>query len=161
MRTLNSKARGVDSIAEGHALRWTKQLALRGRARFYDENGVCDKQRLVVGSDLKRFMASAAMLFPGAKITTVGDVSGSTWTTRILALLSNTKDRTLTTNALSKLVRKPWRSISRNVLTPDFLSSLTALGWTYVSLKGRPGSRFERVPQGQSEGVLSTYMGAA
>ena len=47
MRTLNSQARGVDSIADGHALRWTKQLALRGRARAYDENGVCGKQRLV------------------------------------------------------------------------------------------------------------------
>ena len=43
MSTLNSKARGVDSIAVGDALRWTKQLALRGRARTYDENGVCGK----------------------------------------------------------------------------------------------------------------------
>ena len=33
MRTLNSKARGVDLIAEGHALRYTKQMALRGNAR--------------------------------------------------------------------------------------------------------------------------------
>jgi hypothetical protein len=63
MRTLNSKAEGVDSIADGHALRWTKQLALRGRARLYDENCVCGKQRLVVGSDLKRFMLNASKLF--------------------------------------------------------------------------------------------------
>ena len=48
MRNLNSKADGVDLVADGHALRWTKQLALRGRARFYDANGVCSKQRLVV-----------------------------------------------------------------------------------------------------------------
>jgi hypothetical protein len=58
MSTLNSKAPGVDVIADGHALRWTKQLALRGRARFYDETGMCGKQRLVVGSDLKKFMAN-------------------------------------------------------------------------------------------------------
>ena len=49
MTTLSSKAHGVDIIAEGHRLRWTKQLALRGRARSYDEHGMCGKQRLVVG----------------------------------------------------------------------------------------------------------------
>jgi len=36
MSTMNSKAPGVDIYAEGNKLRWTKQLALRGRARTYD-----------------------------------------------------------------------------------------------------------------------------
>ena len=40
MTTVNSKAKGVDAIAEGHRLRHTKQLALRGRGRCYDEKGV-------------------------------------------------------------------------------------------------------------------------
>ena len=70
MTTLNSKARGVDRIADGHRLRWTKQLALRGRGRSYDEHGNCGKQRLVVSSDLKGFMSSAHILFPGAKFAT-------------------------------------------------------------------------------------------
>ena len=47
MRTLNTKSHGVDLIGEGHILRWTKQLALRGRGRFYDEQGNCGHQRLV------------------------------------------------------------------------------------------------------------------
>src|SRR6516164_3720648 len=64
MKTLNSKAKGVDLIGEGHRLRWTKQLALRGRGRTYDQHGLCGKQRLVISSDLKSFMANAARLFP-------------------------------------------------------------------------------------------------
>ena len=161
MSTLNSKARGVDSIADGHALRWTKQLALRGRARVYDENGVCGKQRLVVGSDLKRFMTSAPTLFPGAQIRTVEDCSdGATWITRTLELLSKTQDRVLPTKALSQHIGKPWRTMSRDVLTPEFMSNLTALGWCYVPLKGRAGARFERIPLIKPQGVLSSIAAA-
>jgi hypothetical protein len=161
MRTLNSKARGVDSIADGHALRWTKQLALRGRARVYDENGVCGKQRLVVGSDLKRFMTSAPTLFPGAQIRTVdGCLDGATSITRTLELLTKTQDRVLPTKALSQHIGKPWRTMSRDVLTPEFMSNLTALGWCYVPLKGRAGAHFERIPLIKPQGVLSSIAAA-
>jgi hypothetical protein len=146
MRTLHSKAYGVDSIAEGHNHRWTKQLALRGKARFYDDNGVCGKQRLVVGSDLRRFMASAPKLFPGAKIRTIGaPTDNTTLATKIIKLLNYTTKRVLTTKVLSKLIERPWRSISRNIMTPKFRSNLDALGWRYVSHRGKLGSRFERV----------------
>ena len=156
MRTLNSKARGVDSIADGHALRWTKQLALRGRARVYDQNGVCGNQRLVVGSDLKRFMTSAPTLFPGAQIRTVeGCLDGATWITRTLELLSKTQDRVLPTKVLSRHIGKPWRAVSRNVLTEEFMSNLTALGWRYVPLKGRGGAQFGRIPLIHPQGVRS------
>jgi hypothetical protein len=146
MRTLNSKARGVDLIADGHVVRWTKQLALRGRARSYDENGACGKQRLVVGSDLKRLVANAEKLFPGARIRTVGNHSdNTTLDTKILELLNKTPEQVLSTRDLSKLISKPWRSVSRNVLTEEFLGVLSVIGWRYVSLKGPGGSRFERI----------------
>jgi hypothetical protein len=156
MRTLNSKAKGVDTIADGHALRWMKQLALRGSARIYDENGVCGKQRLVVGSDLKRFMLNASKLFPGAKITTVGDLSqSSTWIARILEVLNDTKEPVLTTKSLTKIVEKSWRDLSSNVLTPEFQTALTALGWRYVVHRGRLGARFERIAPAQDQGALA------
>jgi hypothetical protein len=44
MTTLNSKASGVDRISDGHRLRWTKQLALRGRGRSYDERRNCGRE---------------------------------------------------------------------------------------------------------------------
>lgn len=147
MTTLNSKASGVDRIADGHRLRWTKQLALRGRGRSYDEHGNCGKQRLVISSDLKSFMSSAHILFPGAKITTAGEYSeGSTWTHKVIEILNKPEmGEVVNTKQLSKLLRRPWRSVSSNVLTPEFESALVSMGWRYVTGKGRNGSRFERV----------------
>ncbi|HUI14060.1 MAG TPA: hypothetical protein VL048_11400 [Xanthobacteraceae bacterium] len=148
MKNLNSKAHGVDLIADGHALRWTKQLALRGRARFYDANGVCSKQRLVVGSDLQRFMANASKLFPGATIRTVGNHGDdTTWKSRVLVALNNAKAPVVTTRELTRVMKRQWREVSRNVVTPEFLSVITDLGWRYVSKKGRGGCRFERISQ--------------
>jgi hypothetical protein len=159
MSTLNSRAQGVDSIADGYALRWTKQLALRGRARLYDENGVCGKQRLVVGSDLTRFMANVHKLFPGAKVRTVGNHdNNATLATKILTLLSSTKEGVLSTKVLSKHLGKPWKDISSNVLTPEFLSSLVGLGWRYVSKKGRGGSRFEHTATDQTQAALTASL---
>ena len=134
MKNLNSKADGVDLIADGHALRWTKQLALRGRARFYDANGVCGKQRLVVGSDLQRFMTHASTLFPGATIRTVGDHGGNaTWNARVLVALNGSQASTVTTKDLTRIIKRQWREVSRNVVTPEFLRIIADMGWRYVS----------------------------
>lgn len=158
MKSLNSKADGVDLIADGHTLRWTKQLALRGRARSYDENGVCGKQRLVVGSDLQRFMANASKLFPGATIRTVGNHGDDTpWKSRVLVALSSSRAPVVTTRELTRVIKRQWREVSRNVVTPEFLSVITDLGWRYVSKKGRGGSRFERIAR--ADGGRSVAIG--
>jgi len=153
MKTLNSKAKGVDLIGEGHRLRWTKQLALRGRGRTYDQHGLCGKQRLVISSDLKSFMANAARLFPGANIRTAGVYAKSTRVALLIQILSRPDLPTkLTTKDISRLMEAetgkgvPWRTVSSNVLTPDFGRALEAIGWRYVPGKGRGGSHFERIP---------------
>ena len=153
MSTLNSKARGVDIIAEGHRLRWTKQLALRGNGRSYDEHGMCGKQRLVVSNDLKTFMSNAGRLFPGASITTAGDfIEGTTMTDVVIKVLSDAQlPNTVTTKQIGKLIRKPWRSVSSNVLTPELKKAIATLGWHYVPGKGRAGSRFERTLTDQAQ----------
>jgi hypothetical protein len=164
MRSLNSKAVGVDNIADGQTLRWTKQLALRGKARRYDENGVCGKQRLVVGSDLKRFMLNADKLFPGATIKIVGDVAESnTLADRILVLLNKTVERFVSVKEITTLIGKPWRGVSHDVLSPFFRRRIEVLGWRYVPVKGKVGkgklgTRFERIVLNQADGVLSAYL---
>jgi hypothetical protein len=162
--SLHSKACGVDMLHEGHVLGWTKQMAVRGRARQYDENGVCGKQRLVVGCDLKRFMLNADRLFPGAKIITVGSVGDNTTiANRILELLTKTAQQVLSVKEIEKLIGKPWRQISSDVLTPFFRKHIGALGWKYEPVKGKvgrgkQGTRFERIAPMVHEGVLSAYM---
>jgi hypothetical protein len=151
MKTLNSKAHGWTIIEEGHRLRWTKQMALRGKGRTYDQHGMCGKQRLVVSSDLKNFVANAFKLFPGATITTAGVYTKTTQVGLVIEILSSHDLPTkLTTRDITRLMeaktgkRLPWRAVSSNVLTVDFGRALEAVGWRYGSGRGRGGSRFER-----------------
>ena len=63
MKVLNSRARAVDTLQEGDLLRWTKQMALRGRGRSYDEHGVCGHQKLVCSGDLNGFSLTLISYF--------------------------------------------------------------------------------------------------
>ena len=154
MKTVNSKAEAVDLIGDGHRLRWTKQMALRGRGRSYDQHGMCGKQRLVISSDLKSFMANAARLFPRANIRTAGAYTKTTRVALVIEILTNPDlPSKLTSKEISKLIeaktgkRTPWRTVSSNVLTEEFGRALEAIGWRYVTGKGRGGSHFERTQQ--------------
>ena len=58
---------------------------------------------------------------------------------------------TMTTRQMGQLLGKPWRSVSSNVLTPEFERAIGSLGWRYVRGKGRGGARFERTSPDQSQ----------
>jgi hypothetical protein len=105
---------------------------------------------LVVSTDLKGFMVCANQLFPGASIHIAGDYTEETnWADKIIHLLSNPElPPTITTDQLGKLLNTRWRQISSNVLTADFRRALEAIGWLYVSGRGRKGSRFDRIAWG-------------
>jgi hypothetical protein len=160
MKTFMNKPPGVTSLSEGERLRWTKQLALRGNARNYDEHGVCGKQRLVIACDPKLFLANAGRLFPGAPVKMVQGATGSTTVqAQILAFLSNTTQKIVTQKDISQAVEKPWRAIAHYVKRAGFMSSIASLGWTYVNRKGRLGSYFERLlPNKEPNAVLSAFM---
>jgi hypothetical protein len=154
MTTVNSKAKGVDAIAEGHRLRHTKQLALRGRGRCYDEQGLCGKQRLVVSSELKSFMSNVGKLFPGANIRTASDYTeDGTWAHKVLELLCKpTLSKQITTKQIGRDLGKPWRELSSNLLKDEtFMQAVDGLGWRYVKGAGRGGSKFERMPSALSQ----------
>lgn len=51
---------------EGHLLRWTKQLAMRGTARQVDGEGKCLPMKLFTTMDLERLIPNIERLFPGA-----------------------------------------------------------------------------------------------
>jgi hypothetical protein len=140
MSAITSKSPGVDAIANGHRLRWTKQLALRGRARCYDEHGMCGKQRLVVACDFQSFMANVGTLFPGAKVrSTTGAGDGGKWTERVITILNGSTSAKVTTGELGELLSKAWRSVRYAVLTPEFFSALEGMGWRYVpGIRSRP-----------------------
>ena len=154
INSIKGRSKGFDTYAEGHRLRWTKQLALRGRGRVYDEHGVCGRQRLVVACDLKAFTANAERMFPGANITISKHKSeGDTWASKVLRFLGS-RDHLMevTTKQLSQALGTPWRSISSNLKKQEhFEADLKALGWTYVPGRGRGGSRFKRIARKLAE----------
>jgi hypothetical protein len=153
LKTINSKSQAIDAIVNGNALRWTMQMGLRGRGRFYDENGVCGKQRLVIGCDYKRFSANIHKLFPGVKTVKVDKeiADSAPLATKVIDLLRRAETAKITTKQLSKTLDRPWRGVSGKLLTTEFKNdTVTSLGWRYVQGLGRAGSYFERITIDQS-----------
>lgn len=166
MKTLNSKAAAVDTLHEGHLLRVTKQMALRGRGRCYDEHGKCGEQKLVLaGFDLKRLLANAERLFPGAQITTSGkDTDGHrTRADALLEILGRPGlPNVVTTKWISQQMTVPWRDVGKHVKhMPAVQQGVAALGWTYDGRKGRGGSAFRRTRSGETPaGSAVSHSGA-
>jgi hypothetical protein len=153
LRTLNSNSTGVDALDLGHRLRWLKQMALRGRARMYDQHGVCGQQRLVVACELQGFLANVGTLFPGAEVCVTGPGEGGKWSEKVVAILNASTAPVVTTSELGKALGKPWRSVMAAVRTAEFTGACEAMGWRYAPGKGRAGGRFERVVP--SEGLAA------
>jgi hypothetical protein len=145
MKALNSKSPQVDTLYEGHLLRWTKQMALRGKGRHFDENGVCGHQKLVCTGDYERLVANAEYLFPGASITKMGD-TGQTYAEKFLELLSRPGlADSITPTWIGEQVGTPWSVWGKNVLKrTETQACMKALGWRYVPGRGRGGGKFLR-----------------
>jgi hypothetical protein len=163
MNTLNSKSAQVDSLHEGHLLRWTKQMALRGKGRNFDEHGVCGHQKVVCAGSAdqyERLVANAPQLFPGAKIATAGGHGSTeeTYAEKLLALLSTPGlPNTISTKWIGEQVGAPWRDWGRKVLKrPETQACLQSLGWRYVPSRGPGGAKLLR----DTGGAVYTVAGA-
>jgi hypothetical protein len=152
MKNLTSKPQEIEMLSEGHLLRHTKQMALRGNGRNFDERGVCGKQKVVCAGNTDqytRLVKNAAHLFPGAKIAVAGG-HGSTedrYADQLLIILSMPDlPDSVPTEWIAEQVELPWRIWGRNVLKrSDTQACLQSLGWRYERrAPGRP-SRMVRV----------------
>lgn len=148
MRTQNSRAAKVDALSEGHLLRWSKQMCLRGNARSFDEHGLCGPQKLVCSGDQQRLLRNVNTLYPGAKVSLIAPQRGEKLnrTEALLAIFSDPDlPDTVSANFVGERFRKPWREIADVIRPKAVRESLEALGWRYVSKRGRGGSWFERI----------------
>lgn len=147
MKSINETPEPVVLMRNGNRHRWTTQMALRGKGRVYDQNGVCGKQRLVISSDLRSFAKSCPDLFPGARIVKAAGCQGKTsQARRVLEVLGDpTLPPEVTTRTIADRLHTEWRKIASNVVTQDFETAIGALGWRYDKGKGRRGARFARL----------------
>jgi hypothetical protein len=153
MKTLNSKATGVDALREGHLLRWNKQMGLRGKGRNYGPDGYCDHQKIVFTGDLRRLLAHVDQLYPGAKFETLQSDQGKpTQAYAFLGLMSRQGlPPILPQSWISQQLGRPWREISKHVMkNEEVVQAITNLGWTYCPGKGRRGSTFERTAESEA-----------
>jgi hypothetical protein len=151
MDALKTKSAEVDLIGEGHLLRWIRQMALRGRGRVFDEDGVCGGQKVVITGgrgSLERLVLHKDRLFPGAKLTIshTSELSNYTHREALLIVLSDpTLPNEVPATGVGKLLGAEWGNISSSLMTSNTENLVNSIGWTYIRGKGRGGSRFKRV----------------
>jgi hypothetical protein len=151
MSALNTKSTQVDLINVGHILRWVRQMALRGRGRVFDQDGVCGQQKVVItggSGSLERLVFHKDQLFPGAELVISRDRDLSAYSHReaLLVILGDPKlPNELPASRVGELMETNWSDVSGQLIRGDTEQMLNALGWTYVRGKGRSGSWFRRV----------------
>ena len=126
------KHEDVEALALGNVYRWLKQMALRGRAREFDQEGVCQPQKLVVVSqNLARLATNIHKLFPGANFRSeAARDRKATLVDQVLRVLMNTTADELTTTQVGEAIDREWRKVSQDVLNhPTWSSSLANIGW--------------------------------
>jgi hypothetical protein len=155
MPELQSSSQEVDAISEGHLLRWTKQMSLRGKGRFFDKHGVCGEQKVVLAMDYERLLLNKDIMFPGAKFFVSrprnNDLSRYQRRRQLMEILSdpNCPTPVSTKEIADRMGVKSWGSVSKDVMAGDAIDMVGSLGWTYVSSRGRGGAHFNRIePQG-------------
>jgi len=144
-------------------------MCLRGRARSFDEDGLCGRQKLVCSGDRQRLLRNVRTLYPGAQITLANADTGRKHSSRADALLELLSDPSLpnvvTTNWIGQQLKRPWREIATKLMKiAGMREALEALGWRYVAQRGRPGrgqggSRFERIVESPEVDVSDTSPG--
>jgi hypothetical protein len=129
-------------------------LALRGRAREFDNAGVCGEQKLVVTGSLIRLVENFDELFPGAKLTCEDGHEGDDedrLTKFARTLMTPALPDLVCTKEIGALMGVEWRDVSKDLTRHQSWSKVLAgLRWRYVPVRGRPkagglGSHFVRV----------------
>jgi hypothetical protein len=134
-------------LMDGHILRWMKQMALRGKARKMDENGICGEQRLVITGDLIRLLAHRPKVFPGAKIRSEQPLDRGQHIDRLVAvLLSSDQLDEISTSVVGDKLGVEWGHISGNLKKhKSYDAVLESIGWSYHRGSGSRAGCFRRI----------------
>jgi hypothetical protein len=138
----------LEHLRDGHILRWLKQMALRGKARDMDAEGICASQRLVITGDLVRLLAHRPKVFPGANIKSEQrlDQAGH-WLEKLTALLLSLEhEQEVSTTMIGDKLNAEWGDISGNLKkNKSYDAVLESIGWSYQRGLGSRSGCFRRV----------------
>jgi hypothetical protein len=130
-------------LHDGHILRWMKQMALRGKGRVMDEQGVCGQQKLVITGDLLRMLRHRPKVFPGAKIRTEHSAGGKLMDRLVSVLLSPGLPQEVSTKVIGNKLGVAWGN-SNLTRQKCFQEIVESAGWSYHAGKGRRPGCFKR-----------------
>jgi hypothetical protein len=135
----------LEQLSDGHVLRWLKQMAMRGRGRVLDGQGVGAPQKLVLTGDLVRLVKHRSALFPGAKLSLEPNTP-KTLLQRLIYVLADVGEGTeVSTKIIAERLGRPWRDISGNLSkTKDWKVVVEGIGWTYHGGSGSKPGCFRR-----------------
>jgi hypothetical protein len=146
----NSTPKEVQLATEGHLLRHTKQMGMRGRARSFDHEGVCGEQVLVLTCEFERLLVHADQLFPGANLSKWGRTKDHfeslTQPQMLLEILTDpdAPDRISGDEIAQRMGLQKWGNVSTNAMTPKVKRALPNIGWTYETKRGPGGGSWFR-----------------
>ena len=140
----------LDYLHDGHILRWMKQMALRGKGRAMDDDGVCGQQKLVITGDLLRLLGHRPTVFPGAKITTEQSPTHGTRMHQLATLLLSpelAREEKVSTKWIGKKLDVDWGSSNLTRDKKFFEAVVERTGWSYHGGRGQIAGLFRRLRQ--------------
>jgi hypothetical protein len=157
MTALHSRSKTMTLVKEGHLLRQLRQMAMRGKARRFDEHGVCGEQKLVYTGNYEMLVGNNKRLFPDAPITTVRPEGSKDTraTPEAFIELMVSLPPTITSISSKELsaqlgCRFNWGNVKRS---PNVLKVLEAHGWKCPSGGRGRAVRFVRQPPQMTGGT--------
>jgi hypothetical protein len=143
MTSLRNTPRKLERYTLGQLMRQHKQLALRGRARKFDERGRCLPMTLVCGIwDYGWLIENWGTLFPAAPEPELPSGCGRTHAQRFLQFLRDAQaagKREVTNREIASDLGLAWKVVKKDVL-PRIEDLIEELGWRYTPGRGRaPG----------------------
>jgi hypothetical protein len=168
LTALSSRSEIIETMSEGHKLRQLQQMALRGKARDFEDHGICKPQKLVYGGAYDLLITHKDRLFPGSpQVTKVRTQRAQgRQEKRIGAVIEFMSTRPLTTTTITnKDIAKAiggsisYRDVQRS---PKAMKALKEHGWEHEGgQRGKPAKYVRGVPQAatvSSEGILASVM---
>ena len=148
MGNVNTRHSLFTTIKNGHLLRWIKQLAMRGAARNFDDNGICGRMKLVAIGDLDLWARSYKLIFPGASFDVSEDTKvrakAAGGSKAVAAYILAHKSDGFTSKELCEGSGITPAHLAKYLKAPIVKSALASAGVTYEPGKGRAPSRFVR-----------------
>jgi hypothetical protein len=146
MSNVNTRHKMVYAIKNGDLARWAHQLAMRGNARNFDDNGDCGKQKLIVVGEFEFWVETNQLLFPEAVFTqseeTKVEAKAAGGAQSLASYILSHPDGGFSSKEACEAAGIDPSNLAKALKSPVVKASITTAGLSYIPGKGRALSMF-------------------